>query len=241
MKLLIGPNGRKQTAYFLAITLLLSGCQHPKKPALTGRVTSTEEGAMEGVLVSAKSEGSPITVTVVSDATGTYSFPSDRLPEGDYQFAIRATGYVLMDAPEVLIRPERGTQTVVVDLRLKRTNDVASQLTSAEWLESVPGSQQEKSKLYRCVACHELTPVMQSRYDAKSWPDAIKRMERWVPASVIQSPIQSPNTAPSDPPDPALSTYLASINLGGRTSWPYELKPFARPHGAATRVIITEY
>ena len=34
---------------------------------------------MEGVLVSAKRDGSPITVTVVSDATGRYGFPADRL------------------------------------------------------------------------------------------------------------------------------------------------------------------
>jgi virginiamycin B lyase len=34
---------------------------------------------------------------------------------------------------------------------------------------------------------------------------------------------------------------LASINLSGRKSWPFALKTFARPQGAATRVIITEY
>ena len=43
--------------------------------ALTGQVTSTEEGPMEGVLVSAKKAGSTITITVVSDEQGRYSFP----------------------------------------------------------------------------------------------------------------------------------------------------------------------
>ena len=47
--------------------------------ALTGTVTSAEEGPMEGVLVSAKKDGSTITVTVVTDAKGQYSFPADRL------------------------------------------------------------------------------------------------------------------------------------------------------------------
>ncbi len=41
--------------------------------ALTGVVTSAEEGAMEGVLVGAKK--GTITITVVSDAQGRYSFP----------------------------------------------------------------------------------------------------------------------------------------------------------------------
>src|SRR5258705_2485410 len=49
--------------------------------ALAGRITSAEEGAMEGVLVSAKSPGS-VTITVVSDEQGRYSFPSSKLQPG---------------------------------------------------------------------------------------------------------------------------------------------------------------
>ncbi|HYY61854.1 MAG TPA: carboxypeptidase-like regulatory domain-containing protein, partial [Burkholderiales bacterium] len=60
---------------------------------LSGRVTSAEEGAMEGVLVSAKREGSTITVTVVSDAQGRYSFPEKRLAPGRYALRVRAVGY----------------------------------------------------------------------------------------------------------------------------------------------------
>ena len=40
--------------------------------ALSGRVSSAEEGPMEGVLVSAKKTGSTITITVVSDEQGRY-------------------------------------------------------------------------------------------------------------------------------------------------------------------------
>src|ERR1700692_1906656 len=63
--------------------------------ALTGTVTSAEEGPMEGVLVSAKKDGSTITVTVVTDAKGQYSFPADRLAAGHYAIATRAIGYDL--------------------------------------------------------------------------------------------------------------------------------------------------
>src|SRR3954452_16622842 len=70
-------------------------------PALSGTVASDREGPMEGVLVSAKKQGSTITTTVVSDAKGAYAFPADRLAPGTYQLAIRASGYALDGADNV--------------------------------------------------------------------------------------------------------------------------------------------
>src|SRR5258705_1696791 len=63
--------------------------------ALTGRISSTEEARMEGVLVSAKRDGSTVTTTVVSGADGRYSFPGARLEPGRYAIAVRAAGYEL--------------------------------------------------------------------------------------------------------------------------------------------------
>ena len=50
---------------------------------------------MEGVLVSAKKEGSTITITVVSDDKGQFSFPASKLDAGKYNITIRAIGYKL--------------------------------------------------------------------------------------------------------------------------------------------------
>ncbi len=58
--------------------------------ALTGHVSSVEEGRMEGVLVGAKKAGSTITITVVSDADGEYRFPSSKIGPGEYALRIRA-------------------------------------------------------------------------------------------------------------------------------------------------------
>jgi virginiamycin B lyase len=224
------------------LLFMFAGCSRHTtkndKPALVGVVSSSAEGRMEGVLVSAKRDGGRITVTVVSDAAGSYYFPSDRLQAGNYRVSIRAIGYELNEPVEVAVK---SGETGKADLLLKKAASLAPQLTSAEWLESVPGTQKEKSRLYRCVACHDLTPVMQSHYDEKDWPAAIKRMEQWAPASVITSPVRLPTAPPSDPPDPKLATYLASINLNGRADWPFELHAFPRPKGEATRVIVTEY
>ncbi len=42
----------------------------PSASALTGVVSSAEEGPMEGVMVSAKKNGGTITITVASDQNG---------------------------------------------------------------------------------------------------------------------------------------------------------------------------
>src|SRR6185295_5892833 len=56
---------------------------------LTGQVSSAPDGAMEGVLVSLKKEGSTITTTVVSNDKGTYSVPAGRLQPGKHTITIR--------------------------------------------------------------------------------------------------------------------------------------------------------
>ena len=73
----------------------LSRQQPSLAQTLTGTVSSAAEGAMEGVLVSAQKAGSPITVTVVSDALGRFRFPDGRLSPGHYTLRIRAVGYDL--------------------------------------------------------------------------------------------------------------------------------------------------
>jgi Carboxypeptidase regulatory-like domain len=60
--------------------------------ALTGLVTSGQEGPMEGVVVSARKDGSTISIAVVTDANGRYQFPVARLEPGRYVLKIRAIG-----------------------------------------------------------------------------------------------------------------------------------------------------
>src|SRR5436190_24349209 len=66
-------------------TLLLASCvalvrfAQAQAAALSGQVSSNEEGVMEGVLVSAKKDGATQTITVVSTDKGQFSFPADRL------------------------------------------------------------------------------------------------------------------------------------------------------------------
>src|SRR5438874_2463321 len=108
------------------LPLLFCGLAHAQ--ALSGRVSSAEEGAMEGVLVSAKAAGSSVTITVVSDAQGRYSFPASRLQPGSYSLGIRAVGYELSAPATATVLP----QGTAIDLHLGKTSNLAAQLTNAE-------------------------------------------------------------------------------------------------------------
>src|SRR5258708_40082423 len=68
---------------------------------LTGRVSSAEEGPMEGVVVSARKDGATFTVSVVAGMEGRYSFPAAKLEPGHYKLSIRAAGYEL-DSPNTV-------------------------------------------------------------------------------------------------------------------------------------------
>src|SRR5215472_17627853 len=127
-----------------------SNSLHAQTPAaaLTGVVNSTEEGAMEGVLVSAQKTGSSITITVVSDEQGRFNFPATKLGRGQYSLRIRAIGYELEEAQSADVAPQKAT---TVNLRLRKTKDLAAQLSNAEWLESAPGTEAEKNVLLGCT------------------------------------------------------------------------------------------
>ena len=138
-------------------------------PALTGRV-SAGEAALEGVLVSARKNGSTITTTVVSDKDGRYSFPAARLEPGTYTLRIRAVGYDLDGAGQASLEPGK---TATADLKLRPTQDLASQLTNAEWLASMPGTDAQKGQLLNCVGCHTLARPLTSNYSAVDFLNSI--------------------------------------------------------------------
>src|SRR5436190_21715744 len=101
---------------------------------LFGQVSSAEEGTMEGVLVSAKKEGSTVTTTVVSNDKGEFSFPAGKLEPGKYNITIRAVGYSLTGPKSIDVAAAGAT----ADVKLAKVRNVAPQLSNAEWMISVP-------------------------------------------------------------------------------------------------------
>ncbi|OFW14058.1 MAG: hypothetical protein A3H29_18515 [Acidobacteria bacterium RIFCSPLOWO2_02_FULL_67_21] len=218
--------------------------QTPAGVALTGQVTSTDEGAMEGVLVSAKKAGSTITTTVATDASGQYRFPADRMEPGQYTITMRAIGYELGAPASVRLS---GGAPSNADLALTRVRDLSTQLSNAEWMMSMPGTDQEKRVLLNCITCHTLELVARSRHTAAEFPKVLARMASYVNQS---SPLKVQFRKAErlyEPSGPAREEgwkrqgeYLARVNLSAG-KWSYELKTLPRPKGTNTRVIITEY
>src|SRR5262249_46301205 len=139
MEMTMRPKNFRLPVLCLAGVLLWpagNGAQAETAAALSGHVSSAEEGAMEGVLVSAKREGSNVTVTVVSDAQGRYAFPAARLEPGRYTLSIRAIGYRL-DGPKAAEVTAGAAATA--DLKLGKAKNLVSQLSNGEWLTSLPG------------------------------------------------------------------------------------------------------
>jgi len=220
--------------------------------ALTGRVASAEEGPMEGVLVTAKKAGSTIAITVVSDEKGFYRFPSAKLGPGHYALSIRAVGYDL-DGPDTA---DVTTQKpAMADLKLRKTADLSRQLTNAEWMESVPGTAEQKGSLRNCVTCHTLQRPLFSTHTADEFVQVQKRMGSYVNESIPEAPQkrlaerlatqqERGEEGGQNRQEQALqkmAEFLSSINLSKSPERGYALKTFARPTGRATHVIITEY
>ena len=222
---------------------LSTGALAQAAPALAGQVTSAGEGPMEGVLVSARKQSSTITVTVVTDAKGQYSFPAERLDPGHYAIAIRAVGYNL-DGPTTVYIAGVGAKA---DIKLAKTKNLANQLSNAEWLISAPGPDNVKANMTNCVSCHTLQRVFASAHDAEEFKQIFGRMGTYAPGSTPVHPqtlLPGPRGDRSPMPRSqweATSAWLASVDVNAAETLSFELQTLPRPKGAATKVIYTEY
>jgi streptogramin lyase len=213
--------------------------------ALTGVVTSAEEGAMEGVLVSAKKNGTNITITVVTDAQGRYRFPRAKIDAGQYAMRIRAAGYDLTGRVTAEVSAQQPTS---LDLNLRKAQDLAAQLTNGEWIASMTGTEQQKKTLLGCVGCHTIERIARSTYDTEGFLTTVQRMGTYANQSTPLRPQKRLTTRDTDlvgedqiKVQRAQAQWLATVNQSHGSGWDYPLKTFPRPSGRATQVIMTEY
>jgi len=206
---------------------------------LAGQIASTAEGAMEGVAVSAKKAGSTITISVVSDAQGNFSFPTAKLEPGQYTLRIRAIGYEL-DGPKSV---DVSADTAPVTVTLRKARNLSAQMTSGEWFASFPGSPQQKAFMDRCTSCHTYERIAKSTYDTEGFITVLQRMGTYAPGTTPLEPQKRKETRAEMSPERLRprAEFLATVNLSEGAQWEYPLKPLPRLKGRSTKVVITEY
>jgi streptogramin lyase len=120
-------------------------------------------------------------------------------------------------------------------------------MSDAEWLNNLPGSVYEK-KIFSDACgsgCHTWQQSLRNRFDENGWRLMVNRMMTYATRLLIQ-----PRTArregdaetgfgKTDEEKEVIIQFLARVR-GPNSEWP-PMRPFARPIGRATRVIITEY
>jgi virginiamycin B lyase len=229
-------------AALAAVSVAVEAARAEAPAALSGEVSSAKEGAMEGVIVSAREARATITVSVVSDVAGHYSFPASRLEPGQYTLTIRAAGYDL-DRPTTA--DVTAGRTAKADITLRETRRLPHQLSNAEWLLSFPGTDQQKKSTLNCIGCHDLDRVASSQHTADEFMQVFERMAGYYPGSMPEYPQRLNGLARRQvgqgPGARALAEFYAKVNLSEDETWTYPLRTLPRPRGRATRVIVTEY
>src|ERR1700674_3967101 len=99
---------------------------------LAGTVNGADGMPMEGVAVSAKAEGVTITTSVWTNQDGVYTFP--QLDAGSYHVWAQAVGFDRPVAQDVVTSGKATRQ----DFTLKPIQNFERQLSTPEWLESLP-------------------------------------------------------------------------------------------------------
>ena len=130
---------------------------------------------------------------MTTDAQGRYAFPENRLDPGEYALSIRAVGYDIGAPTKATVAPEK---TATADIKLKKTKNLASQLTNAEWMMSIPGTEEQKATLLNCVGCHTLERIVRSTHDSDEWTQVITRMMGY---GAVSQPIKPQPHAGSEP------------------------------------------
>ena len=201
---------------------------------LAGAVKSPTGEKMGGVTVSAKAEGSTITTSVYTDASGEYFFPP--LTTGKYDVWAQAITFETAKAAVDL------GANKAQNFDMRPMADWVRQLPGDELLAALPEVTNDDKRLKNiirknCTGCHTASYPLQHRFDEAGWFAVLNLMKQvnvlgvHVPDRVINGTI--------DTHQKELAAYLAKARGPGETSMKFDLRP--RPTGEAARVVFREY
>jgi streptogramin lyase/mono/diheme cytochrome c family protein len=196
-----------------------------------------------------------VKTTVYTNEEGFYEFP--KMQAGAYSLRIPTP---LVFKPYRRDSVEINGATKLDDIVLERvsptdalpaTPEIEAQLSGAELLWNLPGTGQENAIFQKiCSACHSWQQVFRNRYDERSWGLIVDRMTHYSGTSLVirikgtsttggGSNSVSRADGTTDEEAATITKWLARVR--GPEAKDAPLQVFSRPHGASTRVIITEY
>jgi streptogramin lyase len=205
---------------------------------LTGAIASPTGQKLEGVTVSAKLDGSTITTTVYTDATGNYYFPP--LAAGKYSIWAQALGFETTKSSVDL------SATKHQDLTLKQMADreaMTRQLPSELLVAALPEATPEDAAIKKiftnnCTGCHSPGYALQFKFDEAGWNKIINLM-KVVPGSGVYPGAGSKASQIIEHNQKQLAAYLARARGPGESSMKFTPRP--RPTGEAARAVWTLY
>ena len=129
-----------------------------------------------------------------------------------------------------------------VDLTLASLSDFHKQLSGTEWAASLPEDTPDDRRMKtvfinNCSGCHQVSFLLQNRFDAAGWGAVITLMEKML----------SIGYAPEDAkPNPVIHAYKQELaeylgRVRGPGNSPLNLKLLPRPTGESARIVVTEY
>jgi streptogramin lyase len=222
---------------------------HHLKGGARGAVKTAQGRMVDGLMVQLISEKTAIRTTVYTDEAGRYEFPV--LESGEYvlrvprplefrQFTrkgVRIDGPTRLD--EIVVHNiGDGTLAPAADF-LPPVPELLPQLTGAEWLSNLEGSEQEKAAVLKAcsIGCHSVSHAFRMTFDDASWETFLTRMLDFRPR-LITSPNEHNYIKSQEGADMVVN--FMKRNRGIHSTLP-AIRPFPRPSGPATRAVVTEY
>ena len=202
---------------------------------LTGSVASATGQKLEGVLVSAKKEGSTITTNVYTDLNGEYFFPA--MADGKYQVWAQTLGFkTAKGAVDLTATKHQDFQLAAITDPEERIRQLPSELLASALPEDTEADANIKRIFHnQCTGCHTPGYPLQFKFDEAGWNKVINLM-KVIPA--LPGPNAKVN-AIIQYNQKELSAYLARARGPGETSMKFKDRP--RPTGEAARVVWTTY
>ena len=251
MKRIVKTTGLWLVLIFLTSSWAEAQSGHPMLGGARGVVRSAKGTLLEGMAMQVVSHKNSIRTTVYSNRDGRYEFP--KLEAGWYTLRVaRPLEYKPYQRDAVWIEGAPSLEEIVLERVtdsefLPPTPEILAQLTDSEWLYNLPGTVQEK-KIFSDTCgsgCHNYQQSLRDRFDEKGWSLMVDRMTLYGGRLVIQKNAPGPDGkipigfGLTEENRNILVKFLARVR-GPQSELP-PMKPFQRPKGAATRVILTEY